>query len=92
MTALRTNPKNTPALPVQPNGLVSRWSIALAGAIVVFAALVAYHNSFSGLFIFDDPSSITENLNDQALQQCVVAASVHDSKRSTLGQSQPDES
>jgi tetratricopeptide (TPR) repeat protein len=40
----------------------SRWKIILAGGAIVLAALVAYHNSFSGPFVFDDPSSISENL------------------------------
>ena len=39
----------------------SRWAILLAGSLVVFAALAAYHNSFSVPFIFDDIQSIPEN-------------------------------
>jgi protein O-mannosyl-transferase len=39
----------------------SRWKIVLAGAVIVLAALAAYHNSFSGAFVFDDPQSIIEN-------------------------------
>ena len=39
----------------------SRWKIVLAGAAIVLAALAAYHNSFSGPFVFDDPQSIIEN-------------------------------
>ncbi len=38
----------------------SRWIIA-AGAIIIFAALVAYHNSFAAPFIFDDIESIIQN-------------------------------
>ena len=33
----------------------------VAGAVVAFAALAAYHNSFSGPFIFDDLPSIVDN-------------------------------
>jgi len=33
----------------------------LLGAVIVVAALAAYHNSFSGPFVFDDASSITGN-------------------------------
>jgi tetratricopeptide (TPR) repeat protein len=35
--------------------------VALAGALVVLAALAAYHNSFSGPFIWDDLFSIVDN-------------------------------
>ena len=38
-----------------------RWKIVLAGAVIVLAGLAAYHNSFSGPFVFDDPLSIVEN-------------------------------
>jgi tetratricopeptide (TPR) repeat protein len=34
----------------------------LPGVIIVLAALAAYHNSFTGPFVLDDVSSITENL------------------------------
>jgi tetratricopeptide (TPR) repeat protein len=33
----------------------------LAGGLIVLAALAAYHNSFSGPFVFDDLASITDN-------------------------------
>jgi hypothetical protein len=33
----------------------------LAGGIIVLAALVAYHNSFSGPLLFDDLAAITDN-------------------------------
>ncbi len=39
----------------------SRWPILLAVGIIVIAALGAYHNSFSGPFIFDDIESIPDN-------------------------------
>jgi tetratricopeptide (TPR) repeat protein len=35
--------------------------IPLAGGLVVLAALLAYHNSFSGPFLFDDPIAIADN-------------------------------
>lgn len=38
-----------------------RWTIVLAGGVIVLAALVAYHNSFSVPFFFDDRASILEN-------------------------------
>jgi tetratricopeptide (TPR) repeat protein len=38
-----------------------RWGIFVAGGIIVFAALAAYHNSFSGPFIFDDFPTIVRN-------------------------------
>ena len=44
-----------------PSGPASRGAVALAGALVVLAALAAYHNSFSGPFIWDDLFSIVDN-------------------------------
>ena len=41
--------------------LFSRWRILLAAGIIVIAALGAYHNSFSGPFIFDGEASIADN-------------------------------
>jgi tetratricopeptide (TPR) repeat protein len=38
-----------------------RWSIILGGAIIVLAALAAYHNSFVAPFLLDDVPSITRN-------------------------------
>jgi tetratricopeptide (TPR) repeat protein len=43
------------------SGWVSRGAVILAGASLVLAALAAYHNSFSGPFIWDDLFSITGN-------------------------------
>ena len=40
---------------------VSRWAIILASAAVVLGTLAAYHNSFSGPFIFDDEDAIINN-------------------------------
>ena len=39
----------------------SRGAGLVAGGCIVLAALVAYCNSFSGPFVLDDPSSITDN-------------------------------
>jgi tetratricopeptide (TPR) repeat protein len=39
-----------------------RWSVILGGAIIVLAALAAYHNSFAVPFLFDDHPSIEDNL------------------------------
>jgi tetratricopeptide (TPR) repeat protein len=40
---------------------MARWSHELAASAIVLAAAAAYHNSFSGPFIFDDSSAITDN-------------------------------
>jgi tetratricopeptide (TPR) repeat protein len=45
----------------RPAGSSSRRVTILAGSIIAFAALAAYHNSFSVPFIFDDALSITAN-------------------------------
>jgi tetratricopeptide (TPR) repeat protein len=50
--------KNSSAAP--PPFLV-RWGVILAGGSIVLAALAAYHNSFSGPFILDDPVAVTDN-------------------------------
>jgi protein O-mannosyl-transferase len=47
--------------PTEPFAAESRWKIVLACGAIVLAALAAYHNSFSGPFVFDDSSSITDN-------------------------------
>ena len=39
----------------------ARWAILLAAAVIVLAAIAAYHNSFAGPFIFDDYFWIVEN-------------------------------
>ncbi len=49
------------SLPPEPDIFLDHCRTLLAGAIVVFAALVAYHNSFSGPLIFDDLAAITNN-------------------------------
>jgi hypothetical protein len=45
----------------EPNAGLVRGRTLLAGGLVVLAALVAYHNSFSGPFIADDVLSIQSN-------------------------------
>ncbi|MBI5772082.1 MAG: tetratricopeptide repeat protein [Verrucomicrobia bacterium] len=40
---------------------ITRWSLQLAGGMVVLATLAAYHDSFAGPFVFDDFASITNN-------------------------------
>jgi tetratricopeptide (TPR) repeat protein len=47
--------------PPEPNTFLARWGTLLASGIIVLAALAAYHNSFSGPFIFDDLPAITDN-------------------------------
>jgi len=37
------------------------WAAVLPAALIVLAALAAYHNSFAGPFIFDDTGSIEKN-------------------------------
>ncbi len=39
----------------------ARWAPLLAGVVVVLTGFAAYHNSFSGPFIFDDKPVILEN-------------------------------
>ena len=50
-----------PTEPTPPFADQSRRKILLAGVVIVLAAFAAYHNSFSGPFVFDDPLSILEN-------------------------------
>jgi protein O-mannosyl-transferase len=47
--------------PPEPDAFFVRRGALVASGIVVFAALAAYHNSFFGPFILDDPSAITDN-------------------------------
>ena len=56
-TAL-VNPLNAP-LSLFP----SRRSTLLAATVIVLAAVAAYHNSFSGVLVFDDRTAITDNLS-----------------------------
>ncbi len=51
-------PTDPPAQPLPSQPRVRVW---MAGALLVVAAVVAYHNTFSGPFEFDDPASITSN-------------------------------
>ncbi len=47
--------------------LFSRRRPLVGAGIIIVAALGAYHNSFSGPFIFDDIASITKNYNIRQL-------------------------
>ena len=49
--------------PTQPgtSSIASRWSILLAGGALVAAGLIAYANSFSAPFVFDDLPAIRDN-------------------------------
>ncbi|HXA14727.1 MAG TPA: tetratricopeptide repeat protein [Opitutaceae bacterium] len=55
--------KSRPAkiVPPKPSPWDSRWLPFVAGGLLILAALAAYHNSFSGPFIFDDELWITKN-------------------------------
>jgi len=56
LDARKTSPQ------IQPNeGLRSRWRVFVAAGLIVAAGLLAYCNSFTGPFIFDDLASIREN-------------------------------
>lgn len=39
----------------------SRWAVWLSATLLIAAGLAAYANSFSGVFVYDDASSISEN-------------------------------
>ena len=52
-------PPGNPSARPPPDG--SRWAILGSAAAIVLAALIAYQNSFSGPFIFDDTMAITDN-------------------------------
>ena len=55
-------PPNTPRSPLPPQEAgVCRGANGVALVLIVVAGLAAYAGSFSGPFVFDDPSSITEN-------------------------------
>ncbi|HEV8073334.1 MAG TPA: tetratricopeptide repeat protein [Opitutaceae bacterium] len=47
--------------PPEPKAFLARRGSLLASGIIVLAALAAYHNSFSGPFIFNDQFAITNN-------------------------------
>ena len=51
-----------------PDVFMARWGVFLASGIIVLAALVAYHDSFSGPFILDDSLAIPENPTLRRLQ------------------------
>ncbi len=54
-------------------------AILLAGGFIVLAALAAYHNSFSGPFVFDDVPGIKENLSIHHLWQSLTPP--HETRR-----------
>jgi tetratricopeptide (TPR) repeat protein len=45
----------------EPNAFWARWGILLSGGVIVLAALIAYHNSFTGSFMADDFDGIVNN-------------------------------
>ena len=49
------------ALPPEPDIFLDHFRTLLAGGIIVLAALIAYHDSFSGPLLFDDLAAITDN-------------------------------
>ena len=54
--------KKLPGVPPSPpSANASRRDILLGAALLLFAGLVAYHNSLGGPFVFDDALSIAEN-------------------------------
>ena len=52
---------NIPVAVKEPGPGASRRAVVLTGAAIAFAAFTAYHNSFSGAFLFDDEPAITMN-------------------------------
>jgi Flp pilus assembly protein TadD len=60
-TGAHASAVNGPAPTPESDAFLVRWGTFLAGSIVVFAALAAYHNSFSGPFIFDDQTAVPDN-------------------------------
>jgi tetratricopeptide (TPR) repeat protein len=44
-----------------PSADLPRWVIAAGAGLIVVAALAAWHNSFSGAFVFDDVPVVTDN-------------------------------
>ena len=45
----------------KPLSGLNRWAVPAAGTLIAAAAVVAYHNSLSGPFLFDDRLSIRDN-------------------------------
>ncbi len=50
-----------PAQPVNPAPRIRRWPIILAAIAICLAVVAAYHDSFSGPFIFDDEPAVLDN-------------------------------
>jgi tetratricopeptide (TPR) repeat protein len=59
------------SLPPEPKTFLARWGTLLADCVIVCAALVAYHNSFSGPLIWDDQSAITDNATIKQLGNAI---------------------
>ena len=53
--------KKTSMPPPLPPPPARPWPVVLAAAVLIAAALAAYHNSFSGPFVFDDIPGIVDN-------------------------------
>ena len=47
--------------PAGSSSVGSRWAVPLAACLIVTATLAAYANSFQGVFVFDDQTSIIDN-------------------------------
>lgn len=56
---------NPPTAPL--SSFPSHRSTLLAAAVIVLAAVAAYHNSFSGVLVFDDRTAITDNASIRQL-------------------------
>lgn len=78
-------PSVSPPSPVPPGPVAppSPWPIALAGVAVAAAAVLAYHNSLGGPFVFDDGPTIVENPTIRHLGTALIPP--HDSGITTSG-------
>ena len=65
MGRFRNINRNAPEPVAEPSAFP--WTVVSAAALIVLAALGAYHNSFEGDFVFDDLSGIQENTTIQQL-------------------------
>ena len=65
---MTTNPSTARPLPLSR---ASRWTVPLAGSVLVAAGLVAYHNSFSVPFVFDDLPAIRDNTTIRELSSAL---------------------
>lgn len=55
------------AAPATHRPVAPRWTVPAVAALIVLAALVAYHNTFRVPFLFDDIESIVENTRIRSL-------------------------